>query len=102
MGASYVAIVIARERRIAELFQAAGATSPERSRTPTDLGILEKGAFRLLKRHGVLVESNPGFYYLDLDAWEAMRLRRKRFAAAALGVVIIAGLFLAWTTFTAL
>jgi len=83
MGAA-VAVILMKERHIAEAFQSAGVVSPERARAPEELNIGTHGvAWRRLLDQAVVREASAGKYYLDVLSWEAsIRMRRRRMAIA--------------------
>jgi hypothetical protein len=57
-----------------------------------DVGISENVGFRRLRRHEVVRETNPGFYYLDEAVWIAVRRTRRRFALALMAILLVIGL----------
>jgi hypothetical protein len=87
MGAA-VAIIVRKQREIAEVFEGARATSPELARYPEELGIDDSHIFRGLVRRAVLRPVGDGRYFLDEPSWVAMNDRRRRVAAVALVVVL--------------
>jgi hypothetical protein len=91
MGAA-VAVILMKERHIAEAFQRAGVVSPERARAPEELNIGTHGvAWRRLRDQAIVREASAGRYYLDVLSWEAsIRMRRKRMAIALLIVILAA------------
>jgi hypothetical protein len=96
MGAA-VAIVVRKQREIAEVFEGARATSLELARYPDELGIDESHIFHGLVRRAVLRPAGDGRYYLDEPSWVAMNDRRRRVAGIMLVAVLalIIGLALA-------
>jgi hypothetical protein len=95
MGAA-VAVILLRERQIAEAFERAGATAASRGRSPAELDVDAGGTgWRRLRDRAVVRESSPGsgLYYLDTEVWEAVRRTRHR-AALVLLVVMLVGLAL--------
>jgi hypothetical protein len=91
MGAA-VAVILMKERHIAEAFQRAGAISPERARAPEELNIGTHGvAWRRLLDQAAVREASAGKYYLDMPSWEAsIRMRRRRMAIALFLVIFVA------------
>jgi hypothetical protein len=88
MGAGgAVAIVLIKERHVAEAFERAGATSAENARSPEELSIGAHGiGWRRLTRRAIVREASPGRFYLDVPSWQAMRkLRRQR----SLGMIVL-------------
>ena len=95
MGAA-VAVVLIKERHIAEAFQRARATSPERAVVPEDIGVDLTGiGGRRLVRHAVLRATSPGLYYFDEPTWNAIRSMRRRLVFVLLVVVGLAALYFA-------
>jgi hypothetical protein len=87
MGAA-IAIVVRKQREIAEVFEGARATSPALARYPDELGIDESHIFHGLVRRAVLRPAGDGRYYLDEPSWVAMNDRRRRAAAVTILVVL--------------
>ncbi len=83
MGAA-AAIIIRKERDIVRLYEQAGATSPAAARTPSDVGVHERVAFKILVRRAVLCEVGPDCYYVDVPRWNALRALRRRVAIAVI------------------
>jgi hypothetical protein len=81
-------VIAAKERRIVDAFRDAGATSPSVARTAQDVGIYEDIGFKRLRRHEVIREANPGFFYLDEPVWSAVRRTRRRLVAVLLVIVM--------------
>jgi hypothetical protein len=89
MGAAVAAILI-KERRVVEAFERAGAITPARGMTPSDVGVEPYGVgWRRLHERAVVRETTPGsgLYYLDVEVWQAQRRMRRR---VLLMVLIIA------------
>jgi hypothetical protein len=82
MGAAVAAAVVRRERLIVEAYRRAGAVAPERARTPEELFVHERLAFRRLVGHAVLRDAGGGRYFLDEPSWMALRGMRRRLALA--------------------
>lgn len=96
MGAA-AAVILMKERHIAEAFQSSGATSAATARLPQDLNVGMHGVgWRVMHRNAFVREAGDGRYYLDVPSWEAsIRARRRR--VLILGIVLLA--FLAWFYF---
>ncbi|MBW8769650.1 MAG: hypothetical protein JF589_07850 [Gemmatimonadetes bacterium] len=93
MGAA-VAAVLVKERHVADAFQRAGATSPERAVVPDDIAVDLGGVGgRRLLRHAVLREASAGRYYLDEPTWVAVRSTRRRLVFVLLVVVGLVALY---------
>ncbi len=93
MGAT-VAIVLVKERHVADAFLRAGATSAERAVVPGDIGVDLGGVGgRRLLRHAALREAAPGRYYLDERSWHAVRSTRRRIAFALLVIIGLAAMY---------
>ena len=91
MGAVAAAAIIHKEKEIVETFRAANALTPDGARTPGALGVHEGLAFRKLREHAVLRETEGGRLYLDEPSWQALRAIRHRFAFVILTLVLIVG-----------
>lgn len=88
MGTGVAAVIIAKERRIVEAFQSAGATSPQRAIVVQDAGVGNGIALRRLRDHAVIRESGPGLYYLDQEVWDAVRRMRRRMVWVMLVILL--------------
>jgi hypothetical protein len=101
MGAA-VAVILMKERQIAEAFKRAGATMASRGRSPAELDVDASGVgWRRLRDRAVLRESSPGsgLYYLDAEVWAAVHRTRQRAVLVVL-VVMLAVLALVVTGVT--
>lgn len=90
--ATAAAVIIARERHIVDAFVRAGVTSPDRARTPEELGVDASGlAWLRLRDRAVGRESPPGSgrYYVDAEVWQALRRTRHRIAVVLLVVALV-------------
>jgi hypothetical protein len=88
MGAA-VAVILLKERQIVEAFERAGATTPSRGRTPSELDVDASGVgWRRLRDRAVVREASPGsgLFYLDTEVWQALHRARHR---AILVVVVV-------------
>ena len=95
--ATAAAVIVAKERHIVDAFVRAGVTSPDRARTPDELGIDHLGlAWRRLRDRAVARESEPGSgrYYVDVEVWQALRRMRHRIVFVMLAIVIAIGVLL--------
>jgi hypothetical protein len=92
MGAA-VAVLIAKERHIVLAFERAGAVTPERSRTPEEIGVdANRLAWRRLRERAIVRDAGEGRFYLDVEVWEANRRLRRRMAIVLLIVVLLVAL----------
>lgn len=90
MGAGEVVPVMRlRESEVVEDFRLAGATTPAGARSLADIGIGESGAFERLCEREVIRQPSPGCFYLDEEAWNAIRTNRGR-----MGIVLVVTLLL--------
>ena len=90
MGAD-AAVILIKERRMAEAFERAGATSPDRAVLPSDLSVGAHGVgWRRLRERAVVRESSPGsgLFYLDVEVWQALRRTRRRLIVVAIVVAL--------------
>jgi hypothetical protein len=91
MGAA-AAIILRKEKDIVSAYRGAGATSPDRARSPEQLDIGRRLAFERLVQRAVLRDTGDGRYYLDEPSWEALRgIRRRMMLVIAL---VVAGALL--------
>lgn len=87
-----VAVILIKERHIVDVFERAGATSPDRAVLPSDLDVHDgRVAWRRLRSHAVLRESaeGSGLFWLDVDVWKAVH-RARRCMGIALLLAIVA------------
>ena len=84
---SAVPIHLIREKRLIRIFEAAGATEPFNAAALQDLNIDQNRAFVRLQQRGVVIESSPGRFYVDL---ERVRSIRKTRLIAILVVLLVA------------
>jgi hypothetical protein len=90
MGAAAVAVILMKERHIADAFRTAGATSAAAARLPQDLNVGMHGAgWRVLHRNAFVREAGEGRYYLDVPNWDASNRARRQRALIA-GIIVLA------------
>ncbi len=78
MGAS-VAVILIKERHIAEAFEGAGITAPDRACDPGEISVGTHGVgWRRLVDRAVIREASPGKWYIDMPSWLALRRQRHR------------------------
>jgi hypothetical protein len=95
MGAAGVAIILMKERHVAEAFERAGITSAEKARAPEELGVGMHGlGWRQLVDRAIVRESSPGKWYLDVPSWVATRRLRRRRLLMLLVLAIVAAAFI--------
>lgn len=95
MGAAGVAIILMKERHVAEAFERAGITSAENARAPEELGVGMHGlGWRRLVDRAIVRESSPGKWYLDVPSWVATRRLRRRRLLVLFVLVILAAAFI--------
>ena len=100
MGTGVAAVIIARERRIVEAFQLAGATSPQRAIPLHDASVGDGIALRRLRDHAVIREGGPDLFYVDIEVWNALGRMRRRIVFTLLLVLGFWIASMAWTTRT--
>jgi hypothetical protein len=89
MGAA-AAVLLAKERHIVTAFERVGAVTPDRARTPDELGVDEQRlAWRRLRDRAILREAGDGKYYLDVEVWQANRRLRRRLAIVFLVIALL-------------
>ena len=95
MGAAGVAIILMKERHVAEAFERAGITSAEKARAPEELGVGMHGlGWRRLVDRAIVRESSPGKWYLDVPSWVATRRLRRRRSLVLFVLAIVAAAFM--------
>jgi len=95
MGAAGVAIILMKERHVAEAFERAGITSAEKARAPEELGVGMHGlGWRRLVDRAIVRESSPGKWYLDVPSWVATRRLRRRRSLVLFVLAIVAAAFI--------
>jgi hypothetical protein len=95
MGAAGVAIILMKERHVAEAFERAGITSAEKARAPEELGVGMHGlGWRRLVERAIVREASPGKWYLDVPSWVATRRLRRRRSLVLFVLVIVAAAFI--------
>lgn len=94
MTAAAAAVMLRRERELAETFRAAGATEPAKALSLSDLNLEPSIAFHRLQRRAVLRQTEPGLFYLDEPSWQALHGTRRQILALAIGALIVALLLL--------
>jgi hypothetical protein len=87
MGAA-AAIILRKERDIVSAYRGAGATSPDRARSPEELDVDQRLPFERLVQRAVLRRVGDGRYYLDEPSWEALRGIRQRMALVMMLLVV--------------
>jgi hypothetical protein len=93
MGAA-AAVIIRKEKDLVAHFRSAGAVTPAKAQSPDALGVDTRVAWSLLVRRAVIREASPGQFYLDEDAWEALRAKRRRLAAVMVVALLLVGIAL--------
>jgi hypothetical protein len=97
MGAGLVAVVVIKERHVAQAFERAGVTSAERAVAPEELGIGMHGiGWRRLTTRAIVREAAPGRFYLDVPSWLAMRRVRRQRSLAMLVLLLFAIAYFIW------
>jgi hypothetical protein len=95
MGGPAVAIILMKERHVAEAFERAGITSAEKARAPEELGVGMHGiGWRRLVNRAIVRETSPGKWYLDMPSWVATRRLRRRRSLVLFVLVIAAAAFI--------
>jgi len=84
----------AAQRRVLDAFRLAGATAPDRARTPEELGIQPDATFGRLLKMGLLQERPRGTFYLDEAAVIAHRDRRPNRAPLVVALVVLVAIML--------
>src|SRR5690242_3992328 len=88
MAAAAAAVILRKEREIVNTFRGVGATSSERARDPSELGVDKHLPFERLIRRAVLRDAGGGRYYLDELSWNALRSLRRRLILIMLAIIV--------------
>jgi hypothetical protein len=99
-GGAVEATVRHLESEVVEDFRVAGATTPAEARSLADIGIGEGGAFERLCEREVIRQPTPGCFYLDEEAWNAIRSKRSRMGAVLVVMVLLIGAAVAFWLLT--
>lgn len=91
-GTAAVAIAI-KIKKIVARFRELNATIPDNAVTIEATGLHKSRIFSRLINRGVLVETNPGKYYLDEQAYLKQRYRRLIILLSLLIIVTVILLF---------
>jgi hypothetical protein len=87
---SAVAVVLIKERHVAEAFERAGATTPDRAVAPDDVRVATQGSgWRRLRERDIVRSAAEGRFYLDVTRWQADRRRRQIRVLILAGVVLV-------------
>jgi len=87
---SAVAVVLIKERQIAEAFERAGATTPDRAVAPDDVRVAIQGSgWRRLRERDIVRSAAEGRFYLDVARWRADRRRRQIRVLILVGVLLV-------------
>lgn len=97
MGAAVAAIIIRREKELAELFVQHRATSATTAQSLDVLRVEHDRIFQRLEDRAVIRQGPNGSYYLDEPSWNAMRSTRQRTLVV---VFLIAALLLSYIYIT--
>ena len=92
MGVEARAAIVAMERRIVTASRSAAAISPATARSLADLYLDESWIAERLMDRAVLREAEPGRYYLDEEAWRALRRTRGGHLIIAAVIILSIGL----------
>ena len=99
MGAAAAAIIAAKQRKMIEAFELAGATSAVRARSLDEVRVEDVGiVWRQLRSAAIIREAEPGKFYLDIEVWQASVRRRRRMALIIIVVLLFVALALALTS----
>ena len=88
------AAIILQQNRLMRRFADAGATNPATAKVPEDIGCRQSWVFRRLVSRGVFVPVGDGRFYMDVEAADEFKHRRRITALIFIGAVLL--LFLFW------
>jgi kynurenine formamidase len=91
-------VVVRKERAVVRRFREAGATSVERAKSLTEIGVSRGVGLRRLRERGVIREGSAEVYYLDERGWASLSRQRRRGAFVVVGIVaglVVIGLLIA-------
>ncbi|WP_158882720.1 hypothetical protein [Rhodanobacter sp. L36] len=81
--------IVLKQKRIAQAFERAAATTPGTAQTPQQLGIKQGLAWGQLVRHAVLRCPGEGRYFVDISNWQRLRRLRRRIAISIISALLI-------------
>jgi 2-polyprenyl-6-methoxyphenol hydroxylase-like FAD-dependent oxidoreductase len=84
------------QKRLIQRFRQAGAVSPQTARTLEEIGVWDSGQFRRLNKGRVLLKTQEGGYFLDEEAWQTYRGRKRGFlfGFVILAVIVVVAAYL--------
>jgi hypothetical protein len=88
MSSSVAAAIVARQNKAIRRFKEAGAVSPETAVELDQIGLRDSRVFRRMVDRDVFKTTVQGKYYMDVDAAEEYRKRRRERALTALLIVL--------------
>ncbi|MCY2986450.1 MAG: hypothetical protein NTY19_01055 [Planctomycetota bacterium] len=71
------AVIIAKQNRLMRNFTAADATNPATAKSPEDIGCRQNWIFRRMVARGVFVPVGNGRFYMDVQAADEFKRRRR-------------------------
>ena len=83
------AFIIAKQNQYLRRFQEAGAISAETAASLEQVGCRDARMFQRLVRRGVIRQTAPGKYYLDIEAAQEFRRARRERALTALVIILV-------------
>jgi len=87
--ATAAAVVVAKARRdVVSHFMSCNAVTPEAAVVFAPSRFVQRRAFDRMLRSGVLIETRPGRWYLDVARYDAATQSRRKRAGLALGATI--------------
>ena len=90
--ASAAAVISKKRREIIRKFREAGATSPASPKTIEEVGLSKNPILKIQKLQGVIVEAEPGRYYLN----EARESEMRRIRCSIIVVVLALTALFVW------
>ena len=96
-GAIVAAVRLRKEREVVAFLKERGALSAAVATQLDPSSLMGKAALRSLVRNRAVIESSPGSYHLELEAYEALRSKRR----LRIGILVVLALCVGVAVFLA-
>ena len=84
------AVIILKQNKLMRRFAKAGATNSATAKVPEDIGCRQSWLFRRMVARGVFIPVGDGRFYMDVQAAEEFKRRRRARLLWTLAVVVVA------------